>query len=154
MLSLGVALILLLALILFVNHNNTYSEASQNPAAVERANREAAAVVAQDQAPHQAAVAPGAGAGAALAHAVRGDMSSLIDRGVLEGPLGRTRCARTAAAGGRQAFRCTAVAGGLNYAFVGVVDVPTRHLTYCKRDAPPAPSVNVPVSARCRLNAS
>ena len=153
-LSIGIGLILLLALILFVEHNNTDSEATQNPAAVERANREAAAVVAEDQAPHVAAVAAAEGAGHALAKAVHADMTSLINRGVLEGPLGRTWCARSGAAGGRQAFRCTAVAGGLNYAFVGVVDARARRLTYCKRDAPPAPSVNVPVSPRCRLTSS
>ncbi len=149
-LSLGAGLILLLALILFVEHNNTNSEATQSPAAVARANREAEVVVAQDQAPHVAAVAPGSGAHAAIVKAVRADMASLVDRGIIDGPLGRIACRRTGDHAGRPAFECTAVAGGVTYPFLGVVDLRARRVTYCKRDEPPVPSLNIPVSRRCR----
>jgi hypothetical protein len=30
-----------------------------------------------------------------------------------------------------------------------VVNVPAHRLTYCKRDEPPVPSMNIPVSRRC-----
>jgi len=150
-LSIGVGLILLLALILFVEHNNNNSEATQSPAAIARANREAQVVVAQDQAPHVAAVAPGAGARPAIAKAVRADMTRLIDGAIIDGPLTRVGCTRTGAQAGRLGFRCTAEAAGVNYPFLGVVDVRTRQVTYCKRDAPPVPSLNIPVSRRCQL---
>ncbi len=149
-LSLGAGLVLLLALILFVEHNNTNSEATQSPAAVARANREAEVVVAQDQAPHVAVVAPGSGAHAAIVKAVRADMTSLVNRGIIDGPLGRISCRGTGAPAGRPAFACTAVAGGINYPFLGVVDIQARRVTFCKRDEPPVPALNVPVSRRCR----
>ena len=38
----------------------------------------------------------------------------------------------------------------MTYPFLGVVDPAARRITYCKRDPPPAPSDNVPVSSRCR----
>jgi hypothetical protein len=152
--SLGVGLILLLALVLFVEHNNNNSEATQSPAAVARANREAAVVVAQDQAPHVTVVASGTGARAAIVKAVRGDMTQLVNTGVVGGPLTRVGCARTGAHAGPHAgplaFRCTAVAAGVNYPFLGVVDLHARRVTYCKRDEPPVPSLNIPVSPRCR----
>jgi hypothetical protein len=42
-----------------------------------------------------------------------------------------------------------ATAADVNYDFLGVVDVPAHRLTYCKRDEPPVPSMNIPVSRRC-----
>jgi hypothetical protein len=38
----------------------------------------------------------------------------------------------------------------VNYPFDAVIEPAVRHLTYCKRDIPPIPSMNIPVSARCR----
>jgi hypothetical protein len=149
-LSLGIGLILVVALILFVEHNNSNSEATQSPAAVLRANREAEVVVTQDQAPHVAAVAPGASAHAAVVKAVRSDVTGLINRGIVDGPLTRVTCARAGTRAGRLGFRCAAVANGITYPFLGVVDVAARRVTYCKRDAPPTPSLNIPVSRRCR----
>jgi hypothetical protein len=148
--SLGAGLILLLALILFVEHNSNNSEATQSPSAVVRANREAEVVVAQDQAPHVAAVPAGANAQAAIARAVRSDMTGLIDNGIVDGPLTRVTCSQAGAHAGEPAFRCTAVASGVNYPFLGVVDLRARRVTYCKRDQPPTPSLNIPVSPRCR----
>jgi hypothetical protein len=148
--SLGAGLILLLALILFVEHNSNNSEATQSPSAVVRANREAEVVVSQDQAPHVAVVPAGAGAQAAIARAVRSDMTKLIVGAIVDGPLTRVGCTRAGTHAGQPAFRCTAVAAGVNYPFLGVVDLATRRVTYCKRDVPPTPSLNIPVSPRCR----
>ena len=41
--------------------------------------------------------------------------------------------------------------GNVNYPFVGVFTEDQAALTYCKRDLPPIPSENIPVSARCTL---
>jgi hypothetical protein len=144
-LSVGVGLIVLAALIVFVENNNGNSEATQSPAAVARANREAAVVVAQDQAPHVAAIPPGAGAHAAIVRAVRSDMTTMINNGVVEGPLTRVTCTHA----GKAAFHCTAVAAGVNYPFLGVANPAARQVTYCKRDEPPSPALNIPVSRRC-----
>jgi hypothetical protein len=76
-------------------------------------------------------------------------MTSLINKGVVDGPLQRTRCRRHGGGSGRLAFSCVATADNVNYDYVGVVDVSTRQLTYCKRDEPPVPSQNIPVSPRC-----
>jgi hypothetical protein len=98
-----------------------------------------------------AAVAPGGGSRTAITTAVRAEMSRLIDRATIQGPLGRVACTPIGAgAAGRQAFRCTAVAAGVNYPFLGVVDRRARRVTYCKRDEPPVPQLNIPVSRRCR----
>ena len=148
-LSLGVGLILLVALIVFVDHNNNNSEATQSPAAVARANREAEVVVAQDQAPQVTVVAPGTGGRAAITKAVRANMTKMIDNAVIEGPLTRVTCTGTGTHAGRPAFRCSAVADGISYPFFGVVDLRARRVTYCKRDAPPTPSLNIPLNRRC-----
>lgn len=149
-LSLSAGVILLVALVLFVEHNNSNSEATQSPAAIARANREAEIVVAQDQAPRVGAVRPGSSPRNALVRAVRADMTAMINNGTIDGPLGRATCTRTGGSAGRPAFRCAAVAAGVTYPFLGVVDVPGRRVTYCKRDLPPVPSLNIPVSSRCQ----
>jgi hypothetical protein len=148
-LALGAGVIFLVALVLFVQHNNNNSEATQSPAAVARANRQAEVVVAQDQAPHVVALKSGAGARGALVAAVRADMTAMINNGIIEGPVSRTTCAPTGGHGGRLTFRCAALAAGVTYPFLGVVDPGTRQVTYCKRDEPPVPSMNIPVSRRC-----
>jgi hypothetical protein len=146
-----IALSLVVALVLYVDRHNTNSPPSTNPAAEVSANHEAEILVAQDQAPHVVRLAPGLHAQAALTHAVRADMHGRISRGALEGPLQRARCQPTGPArGSRRAFSCNVLAGSVGYPFEGVVDLSTRQVTYCKRDPPPAPSDNVPVSPRCR----
>ena len=148
-LSLGTGVILFIALVVFVDHNSNNSEATQSPAAVARANREAEIVVEQDEVPHLARVKPGQAPLRAAAAAVRGDVNTMINKGIIDGTLTRTRCTSTHRRAGRVAFMCTAVVGGVNYPFLGVVDVPARSVTYCKHDEPPVPSMNIPVSARC-----
>jgi len=146
----GVAAALLLALVLFVEHHSSDGLAPESPAAEVEANREAEIIVSQDQAPHIARIRQGATPVAALEHVVRADLTAEIDRGEVDGPIQRTRCtpngSRTAR---RPAFSCTVMANDVNYQFLGVVDVRARRLTYCKRDAPPVPSQNIPVSRRC-----
>ncbi len=150
-LSFGVGAALLVALVIYVDGHNTDSPPSQNLAAQTRANREAALVVARDQAPHVMSLALGIGPHAGMVRIVRATMSSLIGKAIIDGPLQRVRCTRTGAAAGRVGFACVATARDVNYDFVGAVDAAARTLTYCKRDEPPVPSQNIPVSPRCTV---
>ncbi|MGO9956998.1 MAG: hypothetical protein ACLP50_13635 [Solirubrobacteraceae bacterium] len=146
-LSFAVAAALLVSLVVFVDHNNNpNSLASQNPAAVVRANREAETLVAQDQAPRVAVAATGLDPRAALERAVRADMTQRLQSGQIDGPLQSVRCAGH---GSRPGFSCAAMAASVNYDYLGVVDVHARRVTFCRRDPPPVPSENVPVSRRC-----
>ena len=148
-LSFGVGAILLVALIIFVDHHNTDSPPSQNLASQARANREAALVIKRDQAPQVIRLAAGLSPRAGMTRTVRAAMSGLIAKGIVDGPLQHVRCTPHRS-GGRIGLSCVATANDVNYDFVGVVDVPVRRLTYCKRDQPPVPSMNIPVSARCQ----
>ena len=150
MLSFGVAAALIILLVRFVENNNGTSPANLNPAAAVRANREAEILVAQDQAPRVARWRTGVAPARALEHATRADIGREITQGEISGPLGRSACTPTGTrATVPQAFHCTVVAADFNYQFVGVVDTRTRQITFCKRDPPPVPSQNVPVSRRC-----
>jgi len=147
--ALGVGVILLVALIIFVNHNNTDSNQTLTPSEQAKVNREAERVVAADQAPHIVVLKSGETPHAGFVRTVHSAMATLVNRGVVDGPLQRVRCAQHGGASGRQAFTCVATANNVNYDYVGVVEVPTHRLTYCKRDVPPVPSQNIPVSAAC-----
>jgi hypothetical protein len=149
-LSLGTGAGLLVALVLFVNHHNSDSLAVQNPAALARANREADIVVAQDQAPRVVSLTSASAPRGAITRTVQSEMTRLIARGTVTGPLERTSCRKAGGRGSRLGFSCVATAAEVNYDFVGVVNVAARQLTYCKRDAPPVPSQDIPVSRRCR----
>ena len=150
-LSFSVAAALLVALVRFVESNNSdSSQAIENPAGAEAQNREAAILVAQDQAPHTVRLKPQAVPARAIERAVRADMASLIAHQALDGPLGRSTCTQIGPRGTvRVAYRCMVVAGGVTYPFLGVVDLHAQQITYCKRDPPPVPSENIPVSRRC-----
>jgi hypothetical protein len=148
-LSLAVAAVLLVALVVFVDRHNTNGPASVNPKAEARANEEAAVVVSQDQAPHTVRLAAGADPRVAFTHAVRAAMTNLVNRGLIDGPLQRVSCGRHGGGGDTLGFRCTATAQDVNYPFLGVVHLHQRTVVYCKRDAPPVPSMNIPVSRRC-----
>lgn len=139
----------LVALVLYVDHHNTDSPPSTNPAAEVQANREAEILVAQDQAPHVAGLPAGASPPAAMRMAVRGFVTRQIFLGSLGGPLRRVGCTAAGTRVARRGFRCSVSAGGVRYGFLGVVDLRARRVTYCKRDPPPAPSDNVAVSRRC-----
>jgi hypothetical protein len=146
-----VTVAVLVALVVFVDNNNTDSPKSTNPASDVQANREAEILVAQDQAPHTARLPGGVTPAQAAARVVQANMRRRIARGELAGPLQRTSCR----SGGRQtnsrrAFSCTAVAASVSYPFVGVIEQRERRITYCKRDPPPAPSDDVAVSPRCQ----
>jgi hypothetical protein len=147
--ALMVGAILLVALIIFVNHNNTDSNQTLTPSEQAKVNKEAERVVAADQAPQVVKLTHGDSPHAAFVRTVHTAMASLINKGVVDGPLQRVRCLPHGGGGGHSGFSCVATADDVNYDYVGVVDVPARRLTYCKRDEPPVPSQNIPVSAAC-----
>jgi hypothetical protein len=148
--SLGIAAVLLVALVLYVSHHNTNSPPITNLAAEGRANREAEILVSQDQAPHVARLRAGATPAATFEHAVRTFMADQIARGAISGPLQRETCAQIGRrASVRLAFSCAVQAGGVGYEFRGVVDTLAQRITYCKRDPPAIPSQSVPLSRRC-----
>jgi hypothetical protein len=151
-LALVITLSLLVAMVIYVNANNTNSNPSLNEASEVRANREAEILVAEDQAPHTLRLAAGEKPAIAVEHAIRHRIAAQIAAGAIDGPLQRAAChASGSRPGGRTAFSCEVVAASVTYPFVGVVDQPAGSVTYCKRDPPPAQTDNVPVSSRCVL---
>jgi hypothetical protein len=149
-LSLGVAAVLAVGLIEWVSHHNGNLLAHESPKAAERANREAEIVVSQDQAPQRVTLAAGASQ-AAVTRAIRHAMTVRIGRGDAGAPLQQVRCQTIGTRGARTGYRCRATAAGVGYPYQAVLERRTRTLTFCKHDAPPVPSMNIPVSPRCRL---
>jgi hypothetical protein len=145
-----VAVGLLAAMVLFVERNNTNTNPSLNEASEVRANREAEILVAQDQTPHVVRLTAGAAPAVALERAIHTRMATQVAGGAIAGPLKATRCQpRGPATAGGRPYSCTALAGGVTYPFLGVVDPRARRITYCKRDQPPVPSDNIAVNRRC-----
>jgi len=147
--SLGVGVILLAALIVFVNHNNTDSNQTLTPSEQAKVNREAELVIAADQAPHVVILTAGESPRAGFVRTVRATMSGFINKGIIDGPLQRAHCRRHGGAAGRLAFLCVATANDENYNFLGVVDVAAHRLTFCRREPPPVPTDKIPVSPAC-----
>ena len=146
------AVVLLVAMVLYVSHHNTNSNPTTNEATERQANSDAEVLVEQDQVPHVVALSPGVRPKTAMERAIDDRLASLIAGGGVSGPLQRTTCARVnSAPGGLTFFRCSILAGSVRYPFEGVVDRTDRRVTFCKHDPPPAPGDNVPVSARCTL---
>jgi hypothetical protein len=148
--SLAVGAALLVGLIAWVSHHNGNGLATESPKAAARANREAEIVVSQDQAPRVVTVAHGASR-VAIVHAIRRDMLTRISEDDAGAPLQRVSCTRIGARGSRHGYRCVAVSAGVNYPYQAVLNSAEHTLTFCKHDAPPVPSQNIPVSPRCRL---
>ena len=150
-LSLLVAAVLVVALVLYVNANNTNAPTSTNAAAAVQANRDAEILVAQDQAPHTVALRRGQSAVVGLEAAVHARMAKQVSSGAIDGPVRPARCRPAGpTTSSRRPFSCAIVSGNVTYPFLGVVDTAGRRITYCKRDPPPVASDDVPVSARCR----
>jgi hypothetical protein len=149
----GAAAVVIAAVILYVHHvgNDSAQEAPvTSPKAVREENREANILVRQNQTPHVATLASGVAPATGLRDAVVTYMRHQIRIGVISGPLQRTACVtRSGSTGSRLALRCTVTAAQVSYPFYGVVETRRGQITYCKKDQPPIPSMNVPLSARC-----
>lgn len=154
MLSLAVAAVLVGALVRFVERNNGNGLASPHSAAAEqRANHEGQVVTAQDQAPHHARLRRSLRPVVALERAIGSDVRGLVSTGDLQGPVQRISCRQIARAHeGRIGYRCDAQVDGIRYPFVGVVDVPTRDVVWCKDDSVSVDSgLQAPLSPQCRV---
>lgn len=150
-LAFAVAVALMVAMVMFVSHNNTDSNPITNFAGASRANQEAEVLIAEDQAPHHARLTGQLSPASGLARVVRHRISGLVARGTIPGPVGAARCRPVGTtAGPRHAFSCTVQAAGVAYPFAGVVETATRRITYCKRDPPPVASATVAISRLCR----
>jgi hypothetical protein len=145
----GVAAALVVGLVVWVDGHNGNGLATQSPAAAARANREAEILVAQDQAPHVVRLRSSADPLTAFRDAVRADMTQRINRGFIDGTLRRITCRRRGGTSRAMDFSCAVIVDGINYPYVGVVHVAAHQLIYCKRDEPPVPSQNIPLSPRC-----
>jgi hypothetical protein len=152
-LSCGIALILLVALIIYVDHHNTDASNGQalTPQGQTSANHLAIVLAQEQQAPHVVRAPAGATPATSIAHAVHLQMNTLINDQEAGPPVSPARCYATSARAGQgvRGFTCTDLAGGQYFDFVGVVDVKTRLVTVCRRDPPPVQSLTVPVSRRC-----
>jgi hypothetical protein len=149
----AVAAILVLALVLFVNHetNSVPQIATVTPSAAKEENREDTILVRQQQAPHTAKLSAGASAVNTLRGSITSWMAHQISLGNMNGPIKRLSCRTTAAStSARLVYSCDLTASAaLTYPFDGVVQRSTGTITWCQRVAPPVPSMNVPVSKRC-----
>ncbi len=149
-LTVAVAIALAVALVVFVDRHNNNNVAPLSPKAAVRANREAEIVVSQDQAPHVAGLNPAIPPEMAFRRVIGAQMNKLLADGEIDGPLDRVTCAAAGTGRGVTGYRCTGEADDVNYIFEGVIDHRARLITYCKRDPPPVPSQNIPISRRCQ----
>jgi hypothetical protein len=149
-LSITVAAAAIFALVRFVQSSSSNQVTTESPAGEVAQNEEAEALVAEDQAPHIVPLPGHVAARAAVNRVVRSDMATLINQGSIDGPLQHSSCSLTGPPGkAGQRVTCTASAAGVSYPFVAVVDARAHTIVYCKRDPPPVPSQNVPLSPRC-----
>ena len=149
--SITVGAAAIVALVVFVEHNNNNSEAKGSPGALVREQQEAQALIGADQAPHTFVVRDGQSLNAGLVAAVRGDLRNGLKTGDIQGRIQKIDCRRSGARAGRVAYHCVAQVQNVKYPFLGVYVAKTKRITYCKRDFPPVRSENIPVSRRCRL---
>lgn len=151
-LSVGVAVVLLVALIVYVGAHNTDAPRGQpiSPHAQAEAALEAIALAEQEQAPHRSRVPARLAPARALPAVVTATMRGLIDSGQADPPLGRVGCTPDGGAGPRRAFRCRALSANVYYDFQGVLDGAARAVTLCRVQPPPYPARSVPVSRRCQ----
>ena len=151
----AVAAALVLAVVLFVNHetNDVPAIASYNsPSAVAEQHREDTILVRQQQAPHVARIRPGEAPAVAARRATVAYMTRQINRGSIDGPVTSASCRPAAGSTStRLVFHCGVTASALvvTYPFDAVVQPAAGRVTFCQRIAPPIPTMNVPVSRRC-----
>jgi hypothetical protein len=147
-----VGLVLLVGMVIWVaNHNTDSGPSNSNPTATVKLNEEARVLVEQDQVPRVAPLPRGLPLAAAVARVVHARVAASVSDGAISGPLKPARCRPTGARSGTMVgFSCTVTTGGVNYPFLAAADTAARRVTSCKRDPPPVPSENVPVSSRCR----
>lgn len=151
--SLLVGVAIVVAIIVFVSHNDDNSLAHVSARNVARESHQAEVLVGHDQAPR---TVPVSGSGlrateAALVAGIRHEMQQRIARGNVDGPLSSVSCVPHGGGPHRVAYHCIAEADHVRYPFLAAA-TPARHTAvFCKKDYAPQQGENIPVSARCRL---
>jgi hypothetical protein len=152
LLAAGVAVAVIVSIVIAIDRAGPESPTSEAGAELED-NRVADIAITEDQAPHSAGLAAGAGLRSALQRAIAGDIRGRISQGRLTGPLEGVSCsAAGTAVAGRSPYRCTARSANIDYPFVAVFDERRRLFTWCKVDQQPQgeTSSEIPISASCR----
>ena len=149
--SFAVAIAAVVLLVRFVESQGNSSLVKVSSRNLRIESRQADIVIGEDQAPVTLRVPAGHSASSVLMAGVRRDMTHRITTATIDGPLGRVACGEAGHRGGRVAYHCTAEAGHVGYPFVGVATARTHRVVFCKKDFPPLPSENIPVSASCEL---
>jgi hypothetical protein len=150
--SIAVGVAVIAALVIFVEHNNSNSNANGSAKALQRENQQAQIIVGADQVPHTVMLKSGQSVPAGFVAAVRDDVRQRLKTGNIQGRVQKIGCHRSGARNGQLAYSCVAQVQNVKYPFVGVFTAKSKRITYCKRDLPPLPSENIPVSPRCRLS--
>jgi hypothetical protein len=151
----SVAAVVVVALVVFVRHetNDTPQIANvTSPSAVREEYREDRILVQQLQAPQVAKLKAGETPVAGTRAAIVAYMAHEISVGTLDGPIKGSSCApATAGTTTELLFHCdvTASAQTVTYPFDAVVQPAAGQITYCRRVAPPIPTMSVPLSRRC-----
>jgi hypothetical protein len=157
-LALLVAALVIAGIVIVVADNGGLEGTPAPPiskAAVVEENRIADVLVREDQAPHVQTLPRHVPPAVGSARAVRAFMAEQIAGGHIAGghiagPIEHAGCAAThASSAARIVLRCTVQAADVAYPFDVVVTPANRQVTFCKRDYPPVPSMNIPVSSRC-----
>jgi hypothetical protein len=153
LLALGVAALALVAIVHYVDTQNATAnmpDPAQSRQQQVAENEAAETVVREDQAPHTVALRTGQGARAAASDAVTAYMRHQIAIAAIDGPIEHSGCAgRNGGSATRIVLGCEVEAADVEYPFDVVILPGARRLTYCKVDAPPVPSMRIPVSSRC-----
>jgi hypothetical protein len=123
------------------NYNSKSAEVQEN--------QEDTIIVRQQQAPHVFKLEAGLSAKANARRAVVRYMAYEISHGVMDGPVKSSACTSAGGTPSRLVLHCDVVASVVKYPFDVVERPPSGTLTYCQRVAPPVPTMNIPVSARC-----
>jgi hypothetical protein len=149
--SIIVSVAVIVALVAFVESNNSNSDAKGSASSLERENQEAQIIVGADQVPHTVTLKGGQSVQAGFVAAVHANIRHRLKTGNIQGKVQKIDCHRSGARSGRVAYSCVAQVQNVKYPFVGTFTAKSKRITYCKRDLPPLPSENIPVSPRCRL---
>ena len=149
--SLLVGAALVVALVILVSAHTHTGLAHIRAKAARQQDQQAQILIGQDQAPHTVALPSAGSAKTALEAGVRAEMRHRIATGNVDGPLQGLACGVSGHHGAETGYHCIAKAADVNYPFLAVADPGAHRIAFCKKDFPPAPGENIPVSLSCRL---
>lgn len=148
--SLLIGAAVVVAIVIFVSGHNDNGLAHVSTKAERQENEQAQVLIGHDQAPRTVALTSAGAAQSALEAGVRAEMRHRIAIGNVDGPLQGVSCGVSGHDGAKTGYHCIAKAADVSYPFLAVADAGTHRIAFCKKDFPPSPSENIPVSPRCR----